>query len=184
MAEISTTAFPPFYVNAYIKDQLQQFNILAGIEQLTPIVPTVPTNIEDLFKNYIGAPGVDDPLIITYERLIRFRPTPFYRRKREQLIYYLYSTTWSKVADSHRVITEALDREDSAAQDLMFWLKQNMASGKFPEPINVHFHNFRVYQADETRDILELASAKTVYGNKIIIEYDYHTKDLLGSLYT
>ena len=66
----------------------------------------------------------------------------------------------------------------------MVWLKQNVASGKFPEPINVHFHNFRVYQADETRDILELASAKTVYGNKIIIEYDYHTKDLLGSLYT
>jgi hypothetical protein len=181
---ISTTAFPPFYLNAYVKDQLQEFGILAGVEQLTPIVPTVPTNIEDLFKNYVGAPGVDDPLIITYERLIRFRPTPFYRRKREQIVYYLYSTTWSKVADAHRIIVDALDREDSAAQDIILWMSENIGLNKFPEPINVHFHNIRVYQADETRDILELASAKTVYGNKLIIEYDYHTKDLLGTKYT
>jgi hypothetical protein len=43
----------------------------------------------------------------------------------------------------------------------------------------VYFHSFRVYQVDETRDLLDLASARTVYANKLIIEYDYHTKDII-----
>ena len=88
---IQTTAFPPYFVNQYVVEQLQQFNILSGFEQMTPIFPTSPTNIEDVFRNYIGAPGIGDPLLIQYERLIRFRVGPFYPRKREQLIYYLYS---------------------------------------------------------------------------------------------
>ena len=92
---VRDTAFPPFFVNQYVVAQLQLFNILAGTEQMTPVFPTSPTNIEEVFKNYIGAPGIDDPLLIQYERLIRFRPTPFYRRKREQLVYYLYCTDLS-----------------------------------------------------------------------------------------
>ena len=172
MAEISQTGFPPLYINSYVIGQLQEFEILAGTEQMTPIFPTSPTNIEDVFKNYIGAPGIDDPVLIQYERLIRFRPTPFYPRKREQLIYYLYSTNLSKAMDAHRIITEALDREDAAAQDMNKWIVDNVDS--FNNTSNVFFHNCRVYQADETRDILELASARTVYANKLIIEYDYH----------
>lgn len=180
---VSTTAFPPTFVNSYIVAQLSEFGILSGFEQMTPIFPTSPTNIEDVFKNYIGAPGVGDPLLIQYERLIRFRTTPFYRNKKEQLIYYLYSTNLTKVMDAHRIITDALDREDAAGQDVNAWVADNKTT--FPGSIiNVYFHNFRVYQADETRDILELASARTVYANKLIIEYDYHTKDISGTLYT
>ena len=172
MAEISQTGFPPLYINSYVIAQLKEFEILAGTEQMIPIFPTSPTNIEDVFKNYIGAPGIDDPVLIQYERLIRFRPTPFYPRKREQMVYYLYSTNMSKIMDSHRIITEALDREDASAQDINKWLSDNAET--FSNDPNVFFHNSRVYQADETRDILELASARTVYSNKLIIEYDYH----------
>jgi hypothetical protein len=43
---------------------------------------------------------------------------------------------------------------------------------------NVFFHNIKVYQADEARDIAELASARTLFLNKLVIEYDYHTSDL------
>jgi hypothetical protein len=53
------------------------------------------------------------------------------------------------------------------------WVTDNTAD--FPEGKNIFFHNTRVYQADETRDIMELASARTVYSNKLIIEYDYHS---------
>jgi hypothetical protein len=169
MTIASETAFPPKIVNAYIKNELEHFGILSGFEQMVPIFPTSPTNIEDVFKNYIGAPGVDNPLLIQFERLIRYRPSTMYRHKREQIVYYLYCTSMDKVLDAHRVIFEALDREDASAQDVNKWAIDNDISGQ-----NIHFYNMRVYQADETRDVLELASARTVYANKIIVEYDYH----------
>lgn len=172
-ASVNNTAFPPFYVNQYLVSELQKFGILSGYEQMVPIFPTSPTNIEDVFKNYIGAPGVGDPLLVQYERLVRFRTSPFYPHKREQLIYYLYCTDLSKVADAHRIITDCMDREDAAAQDLNAWVAAN--PDKFPDGRNVFFRNSRVFQADETRDVLELASARTVYANKLIIEYDFHT---------
>jgi hypothetical protein len=172
MAEISSTSFPPIYVNAYVVAQLQEFGILAGTEQMVPVFPTAPTNVEDVFKNYVGAPGIDDPLIIQYERLIRFRSSSFYPRKREQLIYYLYSTNMSKVIEAHRIITDAIDREDASGQDINLWVSEN--KDVFESEPNIMFYSSRAYQADETRDILELASARTIYANKLILEYDYH----------
>ena len=181
------TGYPPYFVRGYILSELQKFGILSGFEQMLPIFPTSPTNIEDVFNNYIGAPGIQDPLLIQYERLLRFRPNSFYAHKREQLVLYLYCTNLSKVLDSHRIISEALDREDAAAQDVNLWASQNDIlddSGVKIQP-NVFFHNIKVYQADETRDLLELASARTVYANKLIIEYDYHVKKASGdNLYT
>jgi len=172
VSKLTDTSFPPIFVNQYVVKQLELFGILSTYEQMVPIFPTSPTNIEDVFKNYIGAPGVDDPLLIQYERLMRFRPSPFYRRKREQLVYYLYCTDLSKITDAVRVISDALDREDVAAQDVNSYCASVSTEVK---PFNIFFHNMRVYQADETRDILELASARTVYANKLIIEYDYHS---------
>ena len=179
--DIKNTAFPPFFINQYVVEQLKLFGILAGTEQMNPIFPTSPTSIEEVFRNYIGAPFIDDPILIQYERLTRFRPSPFYRRKREQLIYYLYCTDLAKIMDSARIINDALDREDSAAQDINAFCADSSTS---ENTFNVFFHNVRVYQADETRDILELASARTVYSNKLIIEYDYHTKDPANYPYT
>jgi len=172
VSKLTDTSFPPIFINQYVVEQLKQFDILSGFEQMIPIFPTTPTNIEDVFKNYIGAPGIDDPLLIQYERLIRFRPTPFYRHKREQTVYYLYCTDLSKITDAHRIISDALDREDAAAQDVNAFCADASTEQL---PFNIFFHNIRVYQADETRDILELASARTVYANKLIIEYDYHS---------
>lgn len=172
VSKLTDTAFPPIFINQYVVGQLKEFDILSGFEQMVPVFPTTPTNIEDVFKNYIGAPGIDDPLLIQYERLIRFRPSPFYRRKREQTVYYLYCTDLSKITDAHRIISDALDREDAAAQDVNAYCAKLTPK---PVPFNIYFHNIRVYQADETRDILELASARTVYANKLIIEYDYHS---------
>ena len=174
MENVLVTGFPPTFINQYVVGQLERFGILSGAEQMVPVFPTSPTNIEDVFKNYVAAPGISDPLLIQYERLIRFRPNPFYRNKREQVVYYLYCTNLSKITDAHRIITDALDREDSAAQDVNAWCAE---FGVDSIPFNVYFHNIRVYQADETRDILDLASARTLYANKLIVEYDYHTKD-------
>jgi hypothetical protein len=173
--EIKSTGFPPTFINQYISEQLKLFGILTGYEQMNPIFPSSPTSIEDVFKNYIGAPGVSDPILIQYERLAKLRTSPFYRKKREQTVYYLYCTNLSKMNDSTRIIMTSLDREDSAGQDVNSFCSK-IATASLP--FNVFFHNIRVYQSEENRELMNLISAKTIYVTKIIIEYDYHAKDI------
>ena len=36
------------------------------------------------------------------------------------------------------------------------------------------FHRIRVYQLEETRDLIDFGTARTYAGNKIIIDYDWH----------
>jgi len=44
-----------------------------------------------------------------------------------------------------------------------------------------HFHNFKVYQLEETRDIIDFGTARTYGGNKIIIDFDYHQQAVLDA---
>jgi len=182
--EIKTTGFAPKYINNYVNEQLSLFDLIAvgptapNQAGFNPMIPAqYPTSIEDLYNDAVLIQQVDAPLLIVYDRLMRFRPSPFYRRKREQLIYFIYSSDVAKLMDTVRVITDALDREDAAAEDVNIFSAENSTSDN---PANVYFHNIRVYQADESRDVAELASARTLFVNKIIIEYDYHTKDTIS----
>lgn len=177
------TGFPPSIINGYILSELSFYGLLPPLDLLgpsfDPMVPAqFPTNIEDLYNDAIEIRQTPSPLLIVYDRLMRFRPTPFYAHKREQLIYFVYSTDVGKLIDSVRVIASALDREDSSAQDVNSWSIANIESP------NIFFHNTRVYQADESRDVAELASARTLFVNKIIVEYDYHVKTETDSRYT
>jgi hypothetical protein len=175
------TGFPPTQINGYILSELAFYGLVADSDLVnpSPMIPAqFPTNIEDLYNDSIAIRQTDSPVLIVYDRLMRFRPTPFYAHKREQLIYFLYSTDVGKLIDSVRVISSALDREDASAQDVNTWSINNIESP------NVFFHNTRVYQADESRDVAELASARTLFVNKIIVEYDYHVKTEADSRYT
>ena len=173
MATIDQTGYAPFFINSYVQAQLREFNVLSGQEQLEMILPVTPTSVDELYDNFIGAPGVESPLLIIYDRMARYRPSPFYRHKREQLIYSLHSNKLETIYDATRVILEALDRMDASGEDVNRWVKDN------PDltPKNVFFHSFKAFQVDETRDVLELASVRVGFVNKIIIEYDYHTTD-------
>ena len=162
------TVFPPVLINKYVIEQLKRFGIVTGIEGIEPIVPVQSTSIDDLFDE-ITVTG--DAFLIAYDRLIRYGSDTKYWNKREQLVYTIHSSDSAQGLDISRVIVEALDREDASAQDVNTWLNENNAD--LP-PLNVFFHNFRVFQIDETRDILELGSVKFNWRGKIIIEYDYH----------
>ena len=169
---IKDTGFPPTFINQYVRQQLADFGLMAPpLDTLvTPFIPAqFPTNIEDLYNDAIEIRQTPSPLLIVYDRLMRFRSNAFYRNKKEQLVYFVYSTDLDSLIPAIRVITDSLDREDAAAQDINKWCKNNMTD------FNVFFHNVKVYQADESRDVAELASARTLFVNKIIIEYDYHT---------
>jgi hypothetical protein len=189
--EIKTTGFAPTYINNYVNEQLSLFGLIAtgptepNQAGFNPMVPAqYPTSIEDLYNDTISIQQVESPILIVYDRMMRFRPTPFYRRKREQLIYFIYSSDVAKLINSVRIITDALDREDAAAQDVNAFSAENATASN---PANVYFHNIRVYQVDESRDVAELASARTLFVNKVIVEYDYHIKDTIsinGTNYT
>jgi hypothetical protein len=169
--------YPPHWINAYVFNELAKYDDIgvSNQSQLTPIFATSPTNTEEIYKNVIQSTTISEPLVIIYDRMMTFRPTTFYPHKREQILYYLYSTNLANVNNANIVISQLLDREDAAAQDLNSW-----ASGYVsPQGLdyNVYFHNIKVYQAQESRDVLDLASARTMFVNKLIIEYDYHAKN-------
>jgi hypothetical protein len=103
------------------------------------------------------------------------------------LIYFIYSTDVGKLIDTVRVISNALDREDSSAEDVNRYNINNPilnANADISIPFNIMFHSTRVYQADESRDVAELASARTLFVNKLIVEYDYHISVDSDSRYT
>jgi hypothetical protein len=192
MSILTDTGFPPTFLNKYVLSELAFYGLVAESDLLAPgvnpMVPAqIPTNIEDLYNDSIQIRQTESPVLIVYDRLMRFRPTPFYAHKREQLIYFIYSTDVSKLIDSVRVISNALDREDASAQDINSYSISNPilnSAGEVSIPYNIYFHNTRVYQADESRDVAELASARTLFVNKLIIEYDYHIKTEPDSRYT
>jgi hypothetical protein len=176
---LKDTGFAPTFINNYVNEQLSIFGLIASGPStpnqagFNPMVPAqYPTNIEDLYNDTVSIQQVESPILIVYDRMMRFRPTPFYRHKREQLIYFIYSSDVGKLIDAVRIISASLDREDAAAEDVNNYSAQNATEDN---PARVYFHNIRVYQVDESRDVAELASARTLFLNKIIIEYDYHT---------
>lgn len=180
MAEVNNRAsylpYPPHWINAYLKQELEKY-VDIGVSEtqaLSPIFATTPTNINELWNQVLQSGSVSNPLIIQYEHLMRLRTRPFYQIRKEQLVYYLYSDTTANIYNAINVMTYLFDREDEAAQDLNKWCAQNVAT--VGQPHNVYFHNMRVFHLDESRDIIELGSAKTFTANKIIIEYDYHVK--------
>lgn len=177
MANLSSyLPYPPHWINAYLKEQLEQYDDIgvSSTQSLSPIFATTPTNINELWGQVLQSGEVSNPLIIQYEHLMRLRTRPFYQIRKEQLVYYLYSDTPSNIYNAINVITYLFDREDAAAEDLNRWCAKNINTVN--QPLNVYFHNMRVFHLDESRDVIELGSAKTFTANKIIIEYDYHVK--------
>jgi hypothetical protein len=82
-----------------------------------------------------------------------------------------------------------MDRGDETAQEVNNWAANRQinlggaanidSSGNVVNPELLvdnmfYFHDFKVYQLEESRDIIDFGTARTYGGNKIIIDYDYH----------
>lgn len=183
MKDVRDLPFPPIWINEYIKEELNKY----GFSVLT--IPSSPNAIDDLTKNRVDITQQYDPegnplsiqwdIAIQYDRLLRFRRNAFYPMKCEQLLYYVYSVP-SKIIDAGIIISQLLDRSDAAAEDLNRWCiaKQNgnnpIRDLAVPITHNVYFHDIKVYQLEEVRDLTELAALRGLTLNKFIIEYDYH----------
>jgi hypothetical protein len=187
--------YPPVFINKYLQEKVREEfrdNPFDGqIGDLTvPFFPTSPTDIESLTQGFPA--NENNGLFAVYDRMFKMRRKPFPHIKSEQLLYYFYKTAGDPVAliETSQVIQDLLDRGDESAQELNQWIDRlpNGAS-VFVKEFNgnrqtkridgidflmPYFHEIKIYQLEETRDIIDFGTARTFAGNKIIIDYDWH----------
>jgi len=173
MSKTSILNTPVLWINAYLQEKLQDL----GFETV-PFFPTTPSTINDVTEFF--PPG---GVMCTYDRMMRMRKGPFPHIKCEQLLYYFYATAENSTINMIKItekVNRLMDGEDETAQDLNQWCIGKgsiVVEGVTLEP-NFRFHSFKVFQLQETRDIINFASARTYGGNKIVIYYDYTMLEL------
>jgi hypothetical protein len=134
--------------------------------------PTAPTDINLLTESFPEGNGV----FAIYDRMLRMRRSAFPHIKCEQVMYYFYSFGEGSVEDmvvTQALVEELLNRGDESAQELNEWALANPGTWQDASK-PVFFHNFKVYQLQETRDIIDFGTARTYAGNKIIVDFDWH----------
>jgi hypothetical protein len=168
--------YPPVFINAYLAEKVPARFDNSFVLPFFPTGPTDITTLTEQFPDGIGA---------VYDRMLKMRRQPFPHIKSEQLLYYFYKMAGDPVMliEATQVIQDLLDREDESAQELNAWAEAKQLSNnplvdengdKFPLP---YFHRIRIYQLEETRDIIDFGTARTYAGNKIIIDFDWHKSE-------
>ena len=165
---------PPTIINAYLASKISPNfdpDTQASVGT-TYFFPTLPTDIENLTTTFPQS----NEVFGVYDRMFKMRRVPFPYIKCEQLLYYFYSVgdnAQSKLIKVQQQVNDLLDYADESAQEINYWAANNRDKWENDsEPC--FFHNFKIYQLEETRDIVDFGTARTYAGNKIIIDYDWH----------
>jgi hypothetical protein len=128
--------------------------------------------------NDVNTP-VSNGVACTWDRLIKMNRSGFPHIKCEQILYYFYGLGEDSIPtmiQTQEAVLRLLDRGDESAEELNAWCanrKVQLDDGTTVDNMFL-FHNFKVYQLEETRDIIDFGTARTFGGNKIIIDFDYH----------
>ena len=183
MANDTLLNTPVLWINKYL-----QSKILDSTGLDTPFFPTLPSTINDLTQ-YFPTGGT----MATWDRLIKMNRKSFPHIKCEQIMYYFYATGDNpipKMVQIQEQVLRLMDRGNETAEEVNNWASNrqvNLGTQQSPNLIDnmFYFHDFKVYQLEESRDIIDFGTARTYGGNKIIIEYDYHAMpDLTGTDWT
>lgn len=179
-------SYPPILINDYVKEKLSSLLGPENIDVNVPFFPTGPSTIEQLTQT--ATINNESQLFAVYDRMFKMRRKAFPHIKDEQLLYYFYSLDIATMLDATQYIADLLDRGDESAQDLNSWIsskleganslyvKRDINGNVEKEFLPVFFHDIKIFQLEETRDIIDFGTARTYAGNKIIIDYCYHTK--------
>jgi len=176
--------YPPAFINAYLAEKVTEYfsdNPLDGFEGDTtlPFFPTSPTDIDTLTETFPNGNGQ----FAVYDRMLKMRRGPFPHIKYEQLLYYFYATGSNPmpfIIETTQKVQDLLDNGDESAQELNAWISAKQSSDSPLTDDNgntlpaIFFHEIKIYQLEETRDIIDFGTARTYAGNKIIIDYSWH----------
>lgn len=171
---------PVLWINKYLQEKLGDI-----LEIGVPFFPPKPFSIDDLTEQWIQLNGENvgtAGVAATWDRMFRMRRGPFPHIKCEQVLYYFYGLhqdSMPYMVQVQEAVLRLLDRGDESAQELNAWTKGKTFDGM---SCKFYFHNFKIYQLEEARDIIDFGTARTYAGNKIIIDYDYHQmQDIIDS---
>ncbi len=171
--------YPPVFINAYLAEKVPQA-LPNRFNNVFRFFPTTPTDIETLTQTF---PEASNDVFAVYDRMFKMRRTAFPHIKCEQLLYYFYKTAGDPegLIETTQVVQDLLDRGDESAQEVNAWI-DGLPNGASPNTKLIngtefnmpYFHEIKIYQLEETRDIIDFGTARTFAGNKLIIDYDWH----------
>lgn len=175
MANTTTLNTPVIWVNKYLQEKVSE---LSGFSRL-PFFPSTPSTLDDLTEIWAQSP---DGVMCVYDRMIRMNRNTLPHMKCEQILYYFYATAQNSILNMVKMqesVLRLMDRQDETAQEINDWCSNrriNIGTSQIPDYIDniFFFHSFKVYQLEETRDIVDFGTARTYGGNKFIIDYEYH----------
>jgi hypothetical protein len=179
MANDSLLNTPVLWINKYLEANIP---LLTNIE--VPLFPSTPSILDDLTGSF-PAGGV----MGTWDRLIKMNRKSMPHIKAEQILYYFYATAENTIVNMVQIqesVFRLMDRLDETAEEINNWCSNrviNVGTEGVPDLIEnmFYFHNFKVYQLEETRDIIDFGTARTYGGNKMIIDFEYHQMPELNS---
>jgi len=168
---------PVLWINTYLQEKLSE-SIQLSNDDLIPFFPTGPNTIEALTTTF-----PEGGVMAVWDRMFRMRRGAFPHIKCEQVLYYFYAQANNPVptmVQIQELVLRLLDRGDESAEDINKWAKGKIIGEM---TCKFYFHNFKIYQLEEARDIVDFGTARTYAGNKIIIDYDYHAmQDIIDSV--
>ena len=176
---------PQLFLNKYLQEKIGQ-----QYEMTIPFLPSMPSDIDALTSSYPESNG----MLAVYDRMFKMRRGPFPHIKCEQILYYFYaSENIEPLYRTQQLTQDLLDRGDESAQELNSWIYDTWKEAGSPtdpvggnEAYNLgtaqnpdwfllpYFHEIKIFQLEETRDIIDFGTARTWAGNKIIIDYEWH----------
>lgn len=181
------TAFntPVLWINKYLQAKIGN-DVGIGV----PFFPTVPSTIDALTEQWIEVTDESNDyrlvkypysgIMSTWDRMFKMNKKSFPHIKSEQVLYYFYATEDESVPLMVRTsekVYRLLDRMDESAEEVNSWCSNHRVNLGGTDGIvdnMFYFHSFKVYQLEETRDIVDFGTARTYAGNKIIIDFEYH----------
>jgi hypothetical protein len=180
MANTDLLNTPLLWINKYLQSKLGE-----DLGYVTPFFPPSPFNIDDLTEkwmilNNVNTP-VSDAVACTWDRLVKMNRGKFPHIKNEQILYYFYGLGIDSIptmVKTQEAVLRLLDRGDESAEELNAWCANRRVELEDGTLIDNRFlfHTFKVYQLEETRDIIDFGTARTYGGNKIIIDFEYHQR--------
>lgn len=178
---MSTSVFntPVLWINQYLREKIELLTELDNV----PFFPTGPSTLETLQTQF-----PEGGTMAVYDRMFKMRRGAFPHIKCEQILYYFYASGNQpilKMIQIQEAVMRLMDRGDESAQELNDWARGKVISDpQFGDiTCKFYFHDFKIYQLEEARDIVDFGTARTYAGNKIIIDYDYHQRqDIIDSV--
>lgn len=175
-------SYPPVIINEYLAEKVAQRVDFNGEFRF---FPTRPTDINSVTEQF---PAQANDVFAVYDRMFRLRRDPFPHVKKEQVLYYLYKKNGDpeSLIETIQAIYDLMDRGDESAQEINSWSSSKtnsqgileFGSGRGKRQFKpIFFHEMKVFQLEEARDIEAFDSNRTFSASKIIINYDYHVQN-------